>query len=135
MRYVLDSSVALKTVLPEPDSNQALNFIDAGHTLIAPDIYTMELAHVLSKLHRQHVLPEDEVREKLEVLFDARPALKLSTRLLPAAWEISLQTRCSVWDALYVALAEREGIEMVTADERLVKNLNRPDVVLLKNCR
>jgi predicted nucleic acid-binding protein len=133
MKYVLDSSVALKMVLPEPDSSQALNFIDAGHALIAPDIYLGEVAHVLSKLLRQHVLIEEEVREKLNVLMDARPALKLSTRLLPAAWEIALHTRCSMWDAFYVALAEAEQCEMVTSDERLVKNLNRPDVLLLQN--
>ena len=29
----------------------------------------------------------------------------------------------SVYDAIYVALAERESCELVTADDKLVKNL------------
>jgi predicted nucleic acid-binding protein len=31
--------------------------------------------------------------------------------------------RIGVYDCLYVALAEREGCELVTADGRLVRNL------------
>jgi predicted nucleic acid-binding protein len=31
--------------------------------------------------------------------------------------------RCGVYDCLYVALAENEGCELVTADDKLVKNL------------
>ena len=36
---------------------------------------------------------------------------------------IALTTRHAVYDCLYVALAEREGCELVTADDKLVKNL------------
>jgi len=31
--------------------------------------------------------------------------------------------RVGVYDCLYVALAEREGCELITADDKLVKNL------------
>ena len=31
--------------------------------------------------------------------------------------------RCGVYDCLYIALAEREGCEFLTADDKLVKNL------------
>jgi predicted nucleic acid-binding protein len=31
--------------------------------------------------------------------------------------------RIGVYDCLYVALADREGCELVTADDRLVRNL------------
>jgi predicted nucleic acid-binding protein len=43
--------------------------------------------------------------------------------LFPRAFDIASQTRATVYDALYVALAEREGCELVTADEKLVKLL------------
>ncbi len=41
--------------------------------------------------------------------------------LLPRAVELSSQRRIGVYDCLYVALAEREGCELVTADDRLVR--------------
>jgi predicted nucleic acid-binding protein len=43
--------------------------------------------------------------------------------LLDRAVDISSQTRCGLYDCLYVALAEREGCELVTADDKLIKNL------------
>jgi predicted nucleic acid-binding protein len=36
---------------------------------------------------------------------------------------IASQMRVGVYDCLYVALAERENCEMVTADDKLIKNL------------
>jgi predicted nucleic acid-binding protein len=43
--------------------------------------------------------------------------------LLPRAYQISSQRQVGVYDCLYVALAEREGCDLVTSDDRLVKNL------------
>ncbi len=43
--------------------------------------------------------------------------------LLPRAHAIAVSSVASVYDCLYIALAEREGSEFVTADDKLVKNL------------
>jgi predicted nucleic acid-binding protein len=43
--------------------------------------------------------------------------------LLRRAFEIASQMRVGVYDCLYVALAEREACACVTADDRLVRNL------------
>ena len=39
------------------------------------------------------------------------------------AIEIATKARIAVYDCLYVALAEREGCELITSDEKLIKNL------------
>jgi predicted nucleic acid-binding protein len=49
------------------------------------------------------------------------PPLFAAVPLLPRALEIAKQFQQSVYDCLYIALAEREGYELVTADDRLVK--------------
>jgi predicted nucleic acid-binding protein len=51
------------------------------------------------------------------------PDLHTYLPLLPRAFAIASQFRVGVYDCLYVALAEREGCELVTADDRLVKTL------------
>jgi predicted nucleic acid-binding protein len=43
--------------------------------------------------------------------------------LLPRAIEISLQVRHGVYDCLYIALAEREGCKLLTADTKVLLNL------------
>jgi predicted nucleic acid-binding protein len=45
--------------------------------------------------------------------------------LLGKAYAISSQMRVGIFDCLYVALAEREGCELVTADSRLVNALHK----------
>jgi len=57
MKYVIDSSVALKWVLPEPDSAKAIqlrnDFHHAVHELLAPDVFPIEIGHALTKAERQ----------------------------------------------------------------------------------
>jgi predicted nucleic acid-binding protein len=45
--------------------------------------------------------------------------------LLTPALELSLELRHPVYDCLYLALAQRRGVPLVTADERLISALRR----------
>ncbi|MBW3596175.1 MAG: type II toxin-antitoxin system VapC family toxin [Planctomycetes bacterium] len=58
MKYVLDSSVALKWVLPEAGAAKAIQLRDEYHNgvheLIAPDIFPIENLHALTKAERQN---------------------------------------------------------------------------------
>ena len=51
------------------------------------------------------------------------PHLFPAHRLTPRAIQIATQARIGVYDCLYVALAEREGCALVTADARLLNSL------------
>lgn len=123
MKFVLDASVAIKCVWPEQNSDKALALIDAGHELIAPDVFVIEVCHVLSKFFRQKKISEADVRVALGAVLDYRPTVEASAGLIPAAWEIALQSRCSIYDALYIALADREQCAFITADQKLVANV------------
>ena len=41
------------------------------------------------------------------------------------AVEIASDMRCGFYDCLYVALAEREGCELVTSDQKMVAKLQK----------
>jgi predicted nucleic acid-binding protein len=60
MKYVLDSSVGLKTILPETDSPRAIalchEFRQGGLELLAPDVFPVEAAHALAKAERKRLL-------------------------------------------------------------------------------
>ena len=127
MRYVLDASVALKWVLPEPDSAKAVRLRDdfrvGVYDLLAPDIFPMEVAHALAKAERRRVITPPDGAAKLADVLRAVPDLHPSLPLLGRAFDIASAARIAVYDCLYVALAEREGCELVTADAKLLKNL------------
>jgi predicted nucleic acid-binding protein len=129
MNYVLDSSVAFKWVVPEAHSDKALrlreDFQKATHKLLAPDIFPIEIGHGLTRAERQgRISPANGWALWLSVMADS-PHLHPSLPLMPRAYEISSLLRIGIYDCLYVALAEREKCELVTADDKLVKNLRQ----------
>jgi predicted nucleic acid-binding protein len=127
MKYVLDSSVALKWVLPEVDSGIALRLLDesnqAMHELIAPDIFAPEVANGLSTAERQgKVKPGEAALLFVDILRQA-PAIHASSSLLIRAMEVSISTRQAVYDCIYLALAETESCELVSADDAFIRKL------------
>jgi predicted nucleic acid-binding protein len=127
MRRVLDSSVGFKWVVPEADTDKALrlrdDFRSAVIELLAPDVFPIEVGHGLTRAERQKRITPAEGAIYLTDLLKLLPQLHPSLALLPRAYEISSQMRVGIYDCLYVALAEREKCELITADDKLVKNL------------
>jgi predicted nucleic acid-binding protein len=127
MKYVLDSNVALKWVLAEPDSPKAnqlrSDFQNAGHDLITPDVFQVEIAHALTRAERQGRIAVSHAGILWADIMSTPPRLEASGPLLPRAIQISSAARIGVYDCLYIALAEREGCDLITADDKLVKNL------------
>src|ERR1700730_9858863 len=112
MMYVLDASVSLRWVLPNPLSPKALKLRDEYqqkiHELIAPSIYPGEIANALTKAERQKLINVGQARGLIVSVLSTPPTLHLYDPLLLRATDISSQTRGGFYDCLYVALAERE---------------------------
>jgi predicted nucleic acid-binding protein len=127
MRYVLDSSVAFKWVVPEADSARAVllrdEFQRRVHDLLAPDIFEVEVAHALTRAERQGRITVPQAGILWANVMSTPPQLHDSSPLVPRAIEISSAMRVGVYDCVYVALAEREQCQLVTADDKLIKNL------------
>lgn len=137
MKYVLDVSVAVRWLVASPLTPKAVRLRDdyrqSVHQLLAPSTFSAEAASALTKSERQKLIPVGQARPLLDDLLSDVPLLHPYEPLLYRATDISSQTRSGALDCLYVALAEREGCELVTTDNRLVNNLRRqfPFIVLL----
>lgn len=127
MKYVLDSSTAVKWVLPEIHSDKALRARDAFqqgvHDLLAPDIFAGEVGHALTRAERKGIIQAGQAVPLLNDVLQTCPVLHRSYPLLLRACEISSQMRTGFFDCLYVALAEQEQCEFLTADDKVLKNL------------
>jgi predicted nucleic acid-binding protein len=140
MRLVLDSSVAFKWVVPEIDSVNAVRLRDAFrkgvHDILSPDVFFVELAHSLTRAERQKRIPVSSAGALLLDVLTTPPAIvSFDSLLLLRACAISSRERIGFYDCLYVALAEREGCEFLTADDRLIKNLSQqfPFIIALSS--
>src|SRR5207253_6858690 len=115
MKYVLDASVALKWVLTELDSPKALavraDFRNQLHELLAPDVFSVEVAHALTRAERRGLIKPPQAAQLLADVLSTPIPLHAYQLLLPRAVAISSAMRCGVYDCLYIALAEREGCE------------------------
>jgi predicted nucleic acid-binding protein len=65
-------------------------------------------------------------------ILSTSPRLQSSLAILRRALAISSAAKIGVYDCLYVALAEREASQLVTADDKLVKNLH-PNYPFIKH--
>ena len=127
MTFSLDSSVALKWVFPEPYSDKAIRLRDKFHKgavdLIAPDIFPVETLHSLTKAERQKRLVQGTAQALWQSILADCPVLHAHIPLLDRAYEIASAERIGIYDCIHVALAEREGLELVSSDDKLIKNL------------
>lgn len=125
MKYVLDASVALKMLLHEQDSPLALalrdDFRNQIHELISSDILPAEMGHALTRAERKGIIPQGEAKKHFYDFLDPCPQLFPYGDVYDRAMQLSSVIRIGFYDCLYVALAERAGCPVVTADDRLVK--------------
>jgi predicted nucleic acid-binding protein len=92
--------------------------------LIAPVLFLFEVVAVLRKQVYQGRLTLKEGSVALDVLLDANVEVVTSTALYRRAWKLADHfNRPTAYDAHYLALAEVEGCEFWTADERLYNSV------------
>ena len=127
MKYVLDVSVAICWVIPRPLSPKAVKLRDEYllqiHELVAPAVFIDEAAGALTKAERQKDIAVGQAAPLYAKVMNSPPVLIPHASLIARAIDISSRTRSGYYDCLYVALAEREGCELVTADHKSVNNL------------
>jgi predicted nucleic acid-binding protein len=117
---VLDASAALDLLLRGPAEQRLLDLVLApGASVHAPELIDAEVLHVLRRYVRSaEIAPgrADEIRNDYADLpihrYPSRP-------LLDRAW--ALRDNLTVYDALYVALAEALDATLVTADHTLAR--------------
>jgi predicted nucleic acid-binding protein len=136
---VVDTSVALKWAIQEPDSPAALKVIAdvhaAGGTLHFLDIARVEAFNAIWVQYHRRLCTEPEVRVMLDDIRLAPVCIMNSSLLLNDGFDLALQYDIAVYDACFVAAVKQAGCLGVTADAPLIKKLGAafPAIKLLKN--
>lgn len=130
---VVDASIVVKWLLPEPDSAAALTqrrqWTTEGRVPSAPNFLLIELHNVLwKKIQRGELTPDAPI-----LSFAPTFGLDLNwfpfEPLLPLAWPLALRCQIPIYDALYAALAQQLQAPFYTADARLAERLGAVIVV------
>lgn len=123
---VVDTSVMVKWYCVEEDTDKALLIRDEyvrGKTKItSPDLVILELANAIR--YKENSTTEDVdtvlsnfVRLNLDIIVPTIELVKRASRL-------SFEYNTTIYDALYLALAEELSYDFITADEKLYRKVH-----------
>lgn len=126
---IVDASVAIKWLLPEPGADYAEMLLQSGEQLAAPALIRIEVAAAIARKVRMR---EIDVR-------DGGTAFDLWLRCITAgvitlvpdeahihsAWKIATKLEHPLQDCLYLAAAENLEAALVTADRKFVAAAQR----------
>lgn len=123
MTLVVDASVALKWFLAEDEVPRAARLLRRAERLAAPELLLLECANVLTLKIRTGELDGAALAEAFRLLAGGAIDLVPDRDLALDAAAIAKATGATVYDACYIALAERSDAVMATADAKLRRRI------------
>lgn len=122
--YVVDASVAAKWFFDEEHHEFARRVLSQGNELHVPDFFLLEMDSILSKRIRLGEIEESDGRTIRSAVRRLPLRRHPFVPLMDFGYELAINSRASIYDCLYVALATVLDGEVVTADRRLVRRLS-----------
>ena len=127
---VVDASIGIKLFVPEEHSEDVQSLFerslaDPAENLFVPDLFFVECANIVWKKVRWRGYPVDAARKVLAGLRLLNLSSMPTEGLMERALEIACAHSITAYDACYLALSERVGLPLLTADDRLPGHLPR----------
>ncbi len=120
---VVDASVAIKWFLPEIHFEEASKVLKSKWELLAPYLIWTEVSSALLKKVRFEEINAQEASDILKDFIRFPLQTYSSKFLLNSAWQIAQQSRSSIYDSLYLALAINRDCSLVTADRKFYDSM------------
>ena len=124
-RAVLDASIAVRWFIPEVGTDRVVELMQSCDKWIAPRLIVTEFA---SAMRRKVVAGEVRAEFAVDALDTLRTTiaeglldLAFDETLVSSALTLALTLLHKIPDCMYLALAEREGIALATADVTLAR--------------
>ncbi|MBM3597167.1 MAG: type II toxin-antitoxin system VapC family toxin [Alphaproteobacteria bacterium] len=118
---VVDASVAFKWYVNEAGSDDATLLLEDTARLIAPDIIVAELGNAAWTVVRSGAIAREHGARIVGSAASAFSALVPSAELADDAFVLADALAHPIYGCFYLALAERRGGVMVTADRRFYR--------------
>lgn len=124
-RYVVGASVAIKWFLPEIHSESAFRLRSSLCRMHVPEFMTLEFGNVIAKKIRRGELTPAEGDVIVRELKQLPLQQHADTRLFLAAYQLAVDTQRSLYDCLYLALAEAIDGVLITADRKFYSAVSK----------
>jgi predicted nucleic acid-binding protein len=133
---VLDASAALTLVYPDERTDRTVAFWQSASraTLCVPQLWLIELSNALLVGERRGRLSREQAATSLVHLASLKPRVVSFPRSLKEAstvYQIATELRLTAYDAVYLALAKRTGMNLATLGTQLVEQAKAQGVVVI----
>ena len=127
---VVDTSALIRLFVPDGplpnDFEGFLRGVERGLNIaIAPELLMAEAANVINKKQLSGELSESEGDQLLSDILSVPIRLFPHRPILPGAFELARAHNLTVYDTLYLALAEEHGAVIFTGDRKLLSIAER----------
>ena len=122
-RLVIDASILVKLFFEEAHSDTSVQYVKNATELLAPDLVWVEAANVVWKRLRRGELSAADAGALVDEMLRVPLVTHGHVSLVGPALALAAETGRTVYDSLYVVLAIRENIPLLTGDERLANAL------------
>ena len=122
---VLDASFLVKLLVEEPGAKLSKATFEAyehGNRFLVPGHAYAEVLEVIRRKLNKGMATTVQLRRAAQILPTVATAVPLR-ELLASGYSVALELGITVYDALYVALADRGSSILLTADIKLVERL------------
>ncbi|MCB9453294.1 MAG: type II toxin-antitoxin system VapC family toxin [Anaerolineaceae bacterium] len=131
--YVIDASIVVQRLIRDTYTQHVkvlFRQLLTGNRLIIPEFCLLECTNVIWKQVRFQGMPQDQADNLVHDLNALPLTIMPVTGLLARGLYIGLIHELAVYDSVYIALAERLRIPLITADERQEKAANAMGVTI-----
>ena len=122
---VVDASVVVRWLTAEPGSDQAAALLRQPISWLAPRLMVTEVSGALRRKVVGGEISADAAADKVQGLLDFIDNVTIrlveDEHILMSAFRLSLVSGHNVADCIYLALAERDGVDLVTADVAMAR--------------
>jgi len=134
--FVVDASVGVSWAVPSqssPAATMLLEEVAAGKPFVVPGLWIFEIANALLVLKRREKIQSQQAARAREALSHLHPVIDDDgPRLaLHRIWEFADEFALSIYDAVYLELAQRKGLPLASRDAGLRRAAARCGVPLL----
>ena len=129
-KVVLDASVILKWYLQDEEHGEKalslLNqYVSGELDILAPTLLEYEVINGLTLAQKRGKIREEKILAAIEGFVDLQITLKRFSAFYSRAMHYCRVYNRSAYDASYLAMADEEGLPMITADEGLYRAVKK----------
>jgi predicted nucleic acid-binding protein len=119
--YVVDASVIVQHFVPDQftaNADALFETLNTGVQFHVPEFCLLECTNVVWKQVRFNNLTLEEAETLVSDLIATPFVIQAATVMLPRALQIGLAHQLAVYDSVYIALAEKLKLPLMTVDQR-----------------